>query len=76
MLLGSTSPLLQAWLVLLEQNRIPSRLFALSNVGSLLALALYPTVIEPYITLRAPRALWGYGFVRFVALAVVLAPGV
>jgi predicted O-methyltransferase YrrM len=76
MLLGSTSPLLQAWLVRLEQDRIPYRLFALSNLASLLALALYPTVIEPYITLRAQRAIWGCGFVCFVALAAVLARGV
>ncbi len=74
-LLGSTSPLLQAWLVRLEQNRIPYRLFALSNLASLLALALYPTVIEPHITLRVQRALWGCGFVCFVALAAVLARG-
>jgi SAM-dependent methyltransferase len=75
-LLGSTSPLLQVWLARLEQNRIPYRLFALSNLASLLALALYPTLIEPYITLRVQRILWGCGFVCFVALAAVLARGV
>jgi spermidine synthase len=74
-LLGSTSPLLQSWLARLEQKHIPYRLFALSNLASLLALALYPTVIEPYITLRMQRILWGCGFVCFVALAAVLARG-
>src|SRR6185437_12149589 len=36
--LGSTSPLLQAWLARLQSGRIPYRLFALSNLASLLAL--------------------------------------
>ncbi|MGA9718630.1 MAG: fused MFS/spermidine synthase [Acidobacteriaceae bacterium] len=72
MLLGSTSPLLQAWLARLEQNRIPYRLFALSNLASLLALALYPTLIEPYITLRMQRILWSCGFLCVAALIGVL----
>ena len=54
-LLGSTSPLLQVWLARLEHGRIPFRLFALSNLASLLALALYPTLVEPYLTLRMQR---------------------
>jgi predicted O-methyltransferase YrrM len=72
-LLGSTSPLLQAWLARLESGRIPYRLFALSNLASLLALALYPTVVEPYLTLRVQRILWGCGFLCFVALSALLA---
>jgi hypothetical protein len=76
LLLGSTSPLLQAWLARLEQGRIPYRLFALSNLASLLALALYPTVVEPYLTLRMQRILWSGGFVCFVALSAMLAWGV
>jgi predicted O-methyltransferase YrrM len=75
LLLGSTSPLLQAWLARLEQDRIPYRLFALSNLASLLALALYPTLVEPYLTLRMQRVLWSCGFVCFVALAGRLAWG-
>ncbi len=56
-------------------GRIPYRLFALSNLASLLALALYPTLVEPYLTLRTQRVLWSCGFVCFAALAERL-PGV
>ena len=75
-LLGSTSPLLQAWLARLEHGRIPFRLFALSNLASLLALALYPTLVEPYLTLHMQRVLWSCGFVCFAALAATLVRGV
>jgi hypothetical protein len=75
LLLASTSPLLQAWLARLEADRIPYRLFALSNLASLLALALYPTLIEPHLTLRMQRILWSFGFICFVALAATLARG-
>jgi len=54
--LGATSPLLQVWLARLETSGIPYRLFALSNLASLLALALYPTLIEPHLTLKAQRS--------------------
>lgn len=72
LLLGSTSPLLQAWFARQEGGRIPYRLFALSNLASLLALALYPTVIEPYLTLRVQRILWGFGFLFFAGLTARL----
>ena len=75
LLLGSTSPLLQAWLARREQDRIPYRLFALSNLASLLALALYPTLVEPYLTLRMQRIVWTCGFAVFVALSATLAWG-
>ena len=44
-LLAGTSPLVQHWYGL--ESRQPYRLYALSNLGSLLALLVYPFLIEP-----------------------------
>lgn len=70
--LGATSPLLQYWWSRVEGTAIPWRLFALSNLASLLALALYPTLIEPFFTLHVQRAAWFIAFLFFVALASAL----
>ena len=85
--LGATSPLLQVWMARLwaaesgtghagtgraGTERVPYRLFALSNLASLLALAGYPSVIEPYLTLQAQRVAWGCGFLVFAGLVGVL----
>jgi hypothetical protein len=70
--LGATSPLLQVWLARLETSGIPYRLFALSNLASLLALGLYPTLIEPHLTLKAQRVVWCFGFSAFALVSAVL----
>lgn len=67
--LGATSPLLQFWWSRIEGGPIPYRLFALSNLASLLALGSYPTLIEPNLTLPTQRAAWFVGFLVFDALA-------
>jgi hypothetical protein len=72
LMLGASSPLLQVWLARIEMRGIPYRLFALSNLASLLALALYPTLIEPYFTLRMQRLAWCCGFAVFALLSAVL----
>jgi spermidine synthase len=73
LVLSSTSPLLQVWWARVESGKIPYRLYALSNVGSLLALGLYPSVIEPRFTLHAQRMAWCCGFVVFAILSTLLA---
>jgi len=72
-LLGSTSPLLQVWISRSEGGPIPYRLFALSNAGSLLALVIYPALVEPYLTLKHQRAAWSVGFAIYAILSMVLA---
>lgn len=72
-LLASTSPLLQVWLSWQQQNRMPYRLFALSNAGSLLALIAYPTLVEPYLTLRLQWTIWSVGFACYAILGFLLA---
>jgi hypothetical protein len=73
LVLGSTSPLLQVWWARLEGGKIPYRLYALSNAGSLLALVLYPSVIEPHFTLHEQRLGWSSGFAVFAILSILLA---
>jgi spermidine synthase len=71
--LGATSPLMQVWWSRLLRAGIPYRLFALSNLASLLALGLYPTLIEPRLTLQSQRITWCAGFILFAILSGILA---
>ncbi len=73
LMLSATSPLLQVWWARLETGQIPYRLYALSNLASLLALGLYPTAIEPHLTLREQRFAWCCGFALFAILSALLA---
>ena len=67
--LASTSPLLQAWFSRLRPGVSPYRLYALSNVGSLLALVSYPFLVEPVVGRTAQTQLWSGGFVLFAVLS-------
>jgi hypothetical protein len=62
LLLAATSPLLQVLYARQQESPVPWRFFALSNAGSLLALLLYPALIEPRFSLPMQRALWICGF--------------
>ncbi len=72
LLLGATSPLLQVWLARLDGAGVRYRLFALSNVGSLLGLVAYPLVIEPHLSLRMQHVGWAAGFVVYAAMVAWL----
>lgn len=72
-LLSSTSPLLQAWYVRKTGSKVPYRLFALSNFGSMLALVSFPLLVEPRFALRAQALGWSAAYVAFAALCVVAA---
>jgi hypothetical protein len=71
--LSATSPLLQVWWAQSESGPIPYRLYALSNLASFFALALYPAVVEPTLTLHAQRLAWSAGFLCFSLLLASLA---
>jgi hypothetical protein len=73
LMLSSTSPLLQVWWSRREGGVVPYRLFALSNAGSLLALAMYPLVVEPHMTLAMQRDWWAAGFVVYAGICGWLA---
>jgi SAM-dependent methyltransferase len=70
--LAATSPLMQVWWSRLQSSAIPYRLYALSNLASLLALAAYPTLIEPRLTLRAQRIFFAAGFGVFALISAWL----
>lgn len=63
--LAGTGPLLQAWFHRAAPRRSPYRLYALSNLGSMLALLSYPLLVEPTLGLKAQGTLWAAGFVGF-----------
>jgi hypothetical protein len=63
--LATTAPLLQAWVSRMEPRVAPYRLYALSNVASLLALISYPFVIEPIALRREQAWAWSGMFVLF-----------
>lgn len=72
-LLSTTSPLLQAWFARRFPGRNPYRLFALSNLASLIALLGYPFMLEPWIATRMQAYGWSAGYALFVVLAALAA---
>jgi hypothetical protein len=69
--LSTSASVFQHWLSRTDHPaaRDPYFLYAASNLGSLLALACYPIVVEPVFTLRDQTRLWTTGYAEFVALA-------
>ena len=65
LLLSATSPLIQRWFHLAKSNDSPWTLYALSNLGSFLALLSYPFIVEPLLRLRAQTVLWSALYVLF-----------
>ncbi len=61
-LLASTSSLLQAWYSKITEAN-PYRLYTLSNIGSLVALLLYPFLIEPNSDIYLQGKVWGACFI-------------
>src|SRR5262249_1929723 len=82
LVLSATSPLLQAWYARGPARSgtaaplvPPYRLFALSNLGSLLALIAYPALVEPYFSLHAQTGVWSAGFLVFVLVCGAISLG-
>ncbi len=72
-LLSTTTPLLQAWYWRRFRSAVPYRLFALSNLASLLALLGYPSVFEPAFDLRHLGWGWSFAYAAFVVLCGAVA---
>jgi hypothetical protein len=71
--LSTTGPLIQAWFAREGAGRVPYRLFALSNFGSLLALLAYPVAFEPFLPTRWQSWAWSGLFATFVIACGLLA---
>ena len=72
-LLSSTSPLLQSWYAASYTAAFPWRLFALSNLASVIALLAYPVLIEPQSTGSQQLRWWSVGYAVLVAIASIAA---
>jgi hypothetical protein len=70
--LAANGPLMQAWFSRIFPRQSYARLYALSNVGSLLGLLAYPVLIEPSLTLLQQGWAWAGGFVLFALVAGTL----
>jgi len=68
--LSTSASVLQHWLSRTDHPsaRDPYFLYSASNLGCLLALASYPTVVEPLLTLHDQSRFWAFGYAAFVAL--------
>ena len=64
--LSSTGPLMQQWFSQTSPGVSPYRLYALSNVGSLLALLSYPVFFEVKFPRHTQAVMWSGGLVLFV----------
>jgi hypothetical protein len=72
-LLATTSPLIQSWYARDNVGASPYRLFALSNLASMLALIGYPFVVEPTISTRYQASFWSFAFGLFAILVILSA---
>jgi MFS family permease/SAM-dependent methyltransferase len=72
-LLAANSPLLQAWFARARPGENPYRLFAVSNLGSLVALLGYPFLLEPNLGGGGQVTLWSWLFAAFAVLCAAVA---
>ncbi|MCB1076379.1 MAG: fused MFS/spermidine synthase [Verrucomicrobiae bacterium] len=71
-LISASGPLLQHWFSEsgIGKTHSPYRLYAMSNIGSLLGLLSYPFLFEPAFGLREQSTLWSAGYgIYFLAAA-------
>lgn len=78
LLLSTTSSLVQAWYTLKQRSQgkeatYPYRLYALSNLGSMLGLLSYPFVLEPMLSLRIQAMSWSVGYVFYAVCCGTIA---
>jgi len=70
-MLSTTGPLLQQWFGQVYPGRSPYRLYAISNLGSLLGLLGYPFLLEWLLPIRQQALTWAVLFVIFLIVCAV-----
>ncbi len=70
LLLSATTPLIQSWFHT-TFKKTPYTLYSVSNIGSLGALLLYPTLIEPSLSVLIQGRVWATVFFVFAVLLLV-----
>ena len=74
LMLSTTGPLMQAWYAhafhTTGTDAKPYRLYALSNLASMIALLSYPVVIEPFFAVGLQAQGWSAGYVLFALAAI------
>jgi len=72
---ATMSPVLQYWFSQSGHPRAadPYFLYSASNLGSMIALLSYPTVIESRLTVGGQAQLWTWAYVGFLVLAALCA---
>jgi SAM-dependent methyltransferase len=73
LLLSTSSPLLQSWFSRARGGELPYHYFAISNLGSMLALFSFPFLVEPNFTRRQQGIGWSVAYAVFVALCLIVA---
>lgn len=77
LLLSTTGPLMQAWLARAASAggfiARPYRLYALSNLASMLALISYPVLVEPRLAVAQQASFWSFGYGLFVVACLAAA---
>ncbi len=68
-LLSSNSPLIQVWYHHFFPEKTAYRLYALSNIASLLALITYPVFVEPNLSLAWQGRIWSFTYAVYAGLA-------
>jgi hypothetical protein len=67
--LSTNSPLMQTWFSQRNPEKSPYWLYALSNIGSMLGLLIYPFLVEPLLTIQWQGWVWTGGYILFILIA-------
>ncbi len=73
LLLSASGPLLQHWFGEAFPGRSPYRLYAVSNIGSILGLLTYPFLFEPLLAVSKQTLTWSIAYGAYALTAAVCA---